>query len=93
MTPNQQLVADLNYLSKADVPIALIHRMHHMGAGGGSYDRMVRYFGEEHRDMTAQTNRDFAARVQFVADLHKRGVPAFIELALRSFPLAGYEDD
>ena len=87
MTLNRQLVADLTYLSKADIPSAWIHRMHHMGTRRGSYDRMVRYFGEEHAEMTAKTNRDFAARVGFVANLHRRGVPALIELALKDRPL------
>lgn len=88
MSKAAQLLADLDYLERVGMSVEQLRSLHHW-AGKATEARVsfatVRdYFGHG-RDMRAN-NLLFAERLHLVADAHRRGMPAMVEVALRMYP-------
>jgi hypothetical protein len=89
MSKNNQLLDDLAYLESAGLTVDQLRSLHHWAGRPGSEERVTfnsarNYFKREH-EMGAN-NSQFANRLHFVADAHKRDIAALVEMALRTIP-------
>ena len=89
MSKAKQLLEDIEYLEGAGLTTAQLRRLHHWG---GDPERETRvtfastrsYFSKDQAML--DNNAAFADRVRLVAELHRQGLPALVELALKQIP-------
>jgi len=88
MTKAEQLLEDLAYLERAGMTVEQLRSLHHWAGthteAKVTYATVRDYFGHE-RDMR-EKNSTFAERLHLMAELHRRGIPALLEVALRIYP-------
>jgi hypothetical protein len=89
MSKTKQLIEDIDYLETIGMTTEQLRLLHHWGGDAERETRVTfasarSYFSKE-QDLR-ENNAAFADRVRMVADMRKRGLPAFIECALRSVP-------
>lgn len=88
MSKAEQLLQDLAYLERAGMTVEQLRSLHHWAGtyteSNVTYTTVRDYFGHK-RDMRAK-NSDFADRLHLIAELHRRGIPALVEIALRIYP-------
>jgi len=89
MSKADQLVADLDYLKSVGLTVEQLRSLHHWSAtpteSNVTYASVREYFCRG-RDMR-ENNSHFADRLHLVAETHKRGIPALVDLALRIHPI------
>lgn len=88
MSTATQLLEDLNYLEQAGMTVEQLRSLHHWA--GTSTEKKVSYatvrdYFSHGRDMR-ENNTIFAERLHLVAQTHKGGMPALIEIALHAYP-------
>jgi hypothetical protein len=88
MSKATQLLEDLDYLEREGMTVEQLRSLHHWSGTQTekrvSYATVRDYFGHE-RDMR-ENNTLFAERLHLVAEMHRRGIPTFVEAALRLHP-------
>jgi hypothetical protein len=89
MSKNKQLLDDLSYLESAAMTLDQLRSLHHWAGRPRAEERVsfnsVRdYFSRGHE--MGPNNALFAERLHFVAEVHKRGFSALVELALHTLP-------
>lgn len=88
MSTATQLLEDLDYLEQAGMTVEQLRSLHHWA--GTSTEKKVTYatvrdYFSHGRDMR-ENNTIFAERLHLVAQTHRRGIPALVEIALRAYP-------
>lgn len=89
MSTNTQLLDDLAYLESVGMTVAQLRSLHHWAGRPRSEGRVtfksVRdYFRRGHE--MGPNNSLFAERLHLVAETHKLGLPALVEMASRAVP-------
>lgn len=89
MSKAKQLLEDIDYLESVGLTVAQLRRLHHWGGDPAREARITfastrNYFAKDQEML--ENNTSFADRVHLVAEVHRQGLPAIVELALSQIP-------
>jgi len=92
MSKNSQLLDDLLYLESAGMTLHQLRLLHHWAGRPKAEEQVTfksvrRYFSREY-DM-GLNNSLFAERLHFIAETHKLGFTALVDMAIHALPLSG----
>lgn len=89
MSNNTQLLDDLDYLESVGMTLDQLRSLHHWAGRPGSEERVTfnsarDYFSRGHE--MGPNNALFAERLHLVAEAHKHGLSALVQMAVRAVP-------
>lgn len=89
MSKAKQLLENLDYLERVGLTVAQLRRLHHWGGDPAREARVTfestrSYFAKDQEML--ENNSSFADRVKLVAEVHRQGLPAIVEMALCHIP-------